>query len=152
MGDPSNPQSIFGGYPYCFTVWDPPSFTDKTFQVGDWFVQAPNTTMNDAWCDSNAVKPHTLLPPHTAPLDMKFGLGSDTNMYASLHGSWNRSPPQGYRVVYTPGRFSSSGEWTPTVGLAQTKTSYVDLLRNSNEGNCNGFSAYFLSIVMCYPD
>jgi hypothetical protein len=24
---------------------------------------------------------------------MKFGPGTDTNMYAALHGSWNRQPP-----------------------------------------------------------
>jgi len=94
VGDPSNPQTVFGGYPYCFTVWEPSNFVDTTFQPGDWFVQAPNSTMNDAWCNSNAVKPTVLLPPHTAPLDFKFGVGSDSNMYAGLHGSWNRSPPQ----------------------------------------------------------
>ena len=94
VGDPSNPQSVFGGYPYCFSVWEPSNFVDTTFQPGDWFVQAPNSTMNDAWCNANAVKPTVLLPPHTAPLDFKFGVGSDTNMYAGLHGSWNRSPPQ----------------------------------------------------------
>ena len=59
------------------------------------FVQAPNATMNDAWCEANAVKPTALLPPHTAPLDIKFAPRlSDGNLYATLHGSWNRSPPQ----------------------------------------------------------
>jgi len=94
VGNPSNPQGIFGGYPYCYTVWEPSNFRDTTFQPGDWFVQAPNSTMNDAWCNANAQKPTVLLPPHTAPLDFKFGIGSDSDMYAALHGSWNRNPPQ----------------------------------------------------------
>ncbi|KAJ2916211.1 hypothetical protein MD484_g4181, partial [Candolleomyces efflorescens] len=137
LGDPENPQAIFGGYPYCFTVWEPSDFTDKRFNVGDWFVQNPNGQYSDDWCNQNSVKPTVLLPPHSAPLDMKFGLGSDTNMYAAMHGSWNRQPPQGYKVVYVPGRFSASGEWSPTVDLAGTKNTWRDLLTNSkSEGQC----------------
>ncbi|KAJ3500222.1 hypothetical protein NLJ89_g9889 [Agrocybe chaxingu] len=137
LGNPSAPTGFWGGYPYCFTVWEPNSFIDKTFQVGDWFVQAPNATLTDAWCDNNAVKPIALLPPHTAPLDIKFGVGSDTNLYVPMHGSWNRNPPQGYKVVIVPGTYSASGEWSPTVGLAQTKTTWSDLLRNRAENSCN---------------
>ncbi|EAU83854.2 hypothetical protein CC1G_09523 [Coprinopsis cinerea okayama7 len=98
----------------------------------------PNGQYNDAWCNTNAVKPTALLPPHTAPLDMKFGLGNDTNLYVGLHGSWNRQPPQGYKVVIIPGRYSASGEWSPSVGLAQTKTSFTNLLTNRNENQCSG--------------
>ena len=59
------------------------------------FVQAPNSTINDDWCSENSANPTVLLPPHTAPLDMKFGAHeNDTNLYVSLHGSWNRDPPQ----------------------------------------------------------
>ena len=57
------------------------------------FVQAPNTTLTDAWCNTNAKKPTAILPPHTAPLDGKLGVGTDSYMYVSLHGSWNRQPP-----------------------------------------------------------
>ncbi|KAG2006955.1 endoglucanase II [Coprinopsis cinerea AmutBmut pab1-1] len=138
LGDPSNPRSIFGGYPDCYTVWEAGDFTDSPKQVGDWFVQDPNGQYNDAWCNTNAVKPTALLPPHTAPLDMKFGLGNDTNLYVGLHGSWNRQPPQGYKVVIIPGRYSASGEWSPSVGLAQTKTSFTNLLTNRNENQCSG--------------
>lgn len=136
LGDPANPKQTFGGYPHCYTVWEAGDFTDRTFRVGDWFTQQNSGQYNDAWCDSNAVKPITLLPPHTAPLDMKFGLGTDTSMYAALHGSWNRQPPQGYKVTYTPGRFSASGEWSPTVDMPGTKTTWVNLLTNRNENQC----------------
>ncbi|RXW12263.1 hypothetical protein EST38_g13592 [Candolleomyces aberdarensis] len=138
LGDPSNPRQLFGGYPHCYTVWEPSDFTDKQFAVGDWFVQNNSGQYNDDWCNTNATKPVALLPPHTAPLDMKFGLGTDSNMYAALHGSWNRQPPAGYKVTYTPGRFSASGEWSPTVDLAGTKGTYVDLFTNSrSEGQCS---------------
>ena len=113
--------------------------------------------MDDAWCDANTVKPTALLPPHTAPLDIKFAPRlSDGNLYATLHGSWNRSPPQvrlplaiicrmlgpdnfvlkGYKVVVIPGRFSGTGEWSPSVNLASTKTSFTDLLSNRDETEC----------------
>ncbi|TFK32758.1 hypothetical protein BDQ12DRAFT_701066 [Crucibulum laeve] len=137
LGNPTSPTALFGGYPYCFTVWEPSNFVDKQFTAGDWFVQAPNTTLTDAWCGSNAVKPTVLLPPHTAPLDMKFGLGSDTNLYVGLHGSWDRNPPQGYKVVVVPGKVSASGEWSPSAAsLAATKANYVDLLKNVDETKC----------------
>jgi len=137
LGDPSTPNTaFFGGYPYCFTVWQPSSFRDKTFQTGDWFVQAPNSTLTDAWCETNAKKPTALLPPHTAPLDAKFGVGSDSAMYVALHGSWNRNPPQGYKVVSIPGSFSSSGQWAPT-GPLSSRTGFSDVIKNPDEGRCN---------------
>ncbi|KAG2006953.1 cellobiose dehydrogenase [Coprinopsis cinerea AmutBmut pab1-1] len=139
LGDPSNPRAIFGGYPDCYTVWEPSDFTDSPKQPGDWFTQDNSGQYTDAWCNANAVKPTLLLPPHTAPLDMKFGLGNDTNLYVALHGSWNRQPPQGYKVVVVPGQYSASGEWSPTAPLAQSRTAWSDLLTNRNENQCSGF-------------
>lgn len=137
LGDPRNPTGLFGGYPYCYTVWEGEAFTDASKVPGDWFVQAPNATLNDEWCNENAIKPTVLLPPHTAPLDMKFGPRQrDSDLYVTLHGSWNRNPPQGYKVVVVPGKYSSSGDWSPSVGLSATKTSFTDLLSNRNETDC----------------
>jgi hypothetical protein len=120
VGDPTRPTGIFGGYPYCYTVWEAGDFDDRTMNTGWWygnhfffreptrpkiinsrFVQAPNSTVDDDWCAANAVAPTVLLPPHTAPLDMKFGAHvNDTNLYVSLHGSWNREPPQVSIVLF----------------------------------------------------
>ncbi|KAJ2924136.1 hypothetical protein H1R20_g12958, partial [Candolleomyces eurysporus] len=137
LGDPTKPTGLFGGYPYCYTVWEGEDFDDTDMRPGDWFVQAPNSTINDDWCSENSANPTVLLPPHTAPLDMKFGAHeNDTNLYVSLHGSWNRDPPQGYKVVVVPGNFSRWGEWSPSVNLSATKTSYEDLLTNRNEAEC----------------
>ncbi|TFK28302.1 cellobiose dehydrogenase [Coprinopsis marcescibilis] len=140
LGSTSSPASVFGGYPVCFTVWEGGDFGngDTPKIPGDWFVQdTTNGTFTDDWCEANAVKPTVILPPHTAPLDMKFGArDGDHNLYAALHGSWNRSPPQGYKVVAVPGQLSSSGEWSPSASLADTKTSARDVLANLNENEC----------------
>ncbi|KAJ3506709.1 hypothetical protein NLJ89_g6719 [Agrocybe chaxingu] len=138
LGDPANPTQFFGGYPYCYTVWEPRDFVETNFSVGDWFVQEPNATtgITDAWCNENASKPTVILPPHTAPLDMKFGVKNDTSLYVPLHGSWNRDIPQGYKVVIVPGQDSAEGEWSPTASLAETKESAQDLLWNTDAGAC----------------
>ncbi|TFK28282.1 hypothetical protein FA15DRAFT_753613 [Coprinopsis marcescibilis] len=141
LGDPANPRGIFGGYPECYTVWEPRDFTDSTKRAGDWFTQNNSGQYNDAWCETNAVKPIVILPPHMAPLDFKFGLGNDTNMYVGFHGSWNRTPPQGYRVVVVPGTFDAGGVWRPTANsLEATKEAWSNILTNSNEGSCSGFT------------
>jgi glucose/arabinose dehydrogenase len=95
VGNPSAPNGSYHGYPYCFTVYNSADIVDKSMQPGDWFAQDTSSQYNDAWCNANAIKPLAILPPHTAPLDLKFGVRqSDTNLYVPLHGSWNRSPPQ----------------------------------------------------------
>ncbi|TEB36598.1 hypothetical protein FA13DRAFT_1658324 [Coprinellus micaceus] len=138
LGNPAKPSGLFGGYPYCYTVWRGDVFPDGPREPGDWFVQDPNTNQyTDRWCDENAVKPTVLLPPHTAPLDMKFGNHTnDTNVYIPLHGSWNREPPQGYKVVVVPGNFSATGEWFPAGNLTESRDKTWDLLANVNENQC----------------
>lgn len=84
-------ESFFGGAPYCYTVYDPAPITDLSLQPGDYFALQPNSTFNDAWCSTNAAKPSLILPPHTSPLDMKFGVTKDdSNLYIGLHGSFDR--------------------------------------------------------------
>ncbi|KAH6903269.1 hypothetical protein BKA70DRAFT_1404253 [Coprinopsis sp. MPI-PUGE-AT-0042] len=139
LGNPSAPNGTFHGYPTCFSAWDHTAITDKSMQPGDWFVQDTSGQYSDEWCNANAIKPLALLPPHTAPLDLKFGVRqSDTNLYVPLHGSWNRSPPQGYKVVVIPGQYSGSGSWSPSTSLSGTKTSFTDLLSNRDENQCQG--------------
>ncbi|KAH6903287.1 cellobiose dehydrogenase [Coprinopsis sp. MPI-PUGE-AT-0042] len=140
LGSVTSPSGLFGGYPICLSTWQSEDFKDGDVskKPGDWFVQdTTNGTFTDGWCETNAKKPTVLLPPHTAPLDMKFGVrDGDANMYASLHGSWNRQVPIGYKVVAVPGKFSSSGEWSPRDSLENTKNSIVDILANREEGQC----------------
>jgi len=53
-------------------------------------------------------RPDFALGPHTAPLgltfatDAKLGQNYANGAFVGLHGSWNRKPPSGYKVVYVP--------------------------------------------------
>jgi glucose/arabinose dehydrogenase len=99
----------FYGYPYCWseyrlagglgprTQWADPAFMNDGIHT-------------DAWCrnPANVVPPVVAMQAHSAPLDLKFYGGgafpNDMNGSAiiSFHGSWNRSPATGYKVVRIP--------------------------------------------------
>ena len=83
---------------------------------------------------AEAIKPDYALGPHTASLGLHF---SDSNalgprfrhgMFVGQHGSWNRNPPSGYKVIHVP--FSG----TEPDGLP------VDVLTGfiNHEGDANG--------------
>jgi len=96
VGPALGKPGTYYGYPYCFSVWDPAAFPEDNFKPGDWFVQQPNDTINDAFCNANAVKPTLLIPPHSAPLDMTFGQGHDSNLYGALHTSHDQTRSQAH--------------------------------------------------------
>ncbi|KAH7096096.1 soluble quino protein glucose dehydrogenase [Auriculariales sp. MPI-PUGE-AT-0066] len=139
FGDALQTSDKFYGYPFCFSVWNPSLFTGETFKTGDWFSQqrSPYQSYNDAWCNENAIKPILLFKDHSAPLDAKFGPEGDDNFYVSLHGSWNRNPPTGYRVVIVPGGVDTAGAWAPSADVNST-TGYQNLLFNTDETVCPG--------------
>ena len=53
-------------------------------------------------------RPDYALGPHVAPLGLAFNAGPAlgatfaSGAFVGLHGSWNRSPPSGYKVVFVP--------------------------------------------------
>jgi glucose/arabinose dehydrogenase len=55
-----------------------------------------------------AVVPDVLIPAHSAPLGLTFYTGSQfpqrfrNGLFVALHGSWNRSSANGYKVVFVP--------------------------------------------------
>jgi glucose/arabinose dehydrogenase len=54
---------------------------------------------------ARAIKPDYGLSSHVAALGLAFGqgeLGWGDGAYIGLHGSWNRSPRNGYKVVFVP--------------------------------------------------
>ncbi|KAF2013129.1 iron reductase domain protein [Aaosphaeria arxii CBS 175.79] len=143
MGDVTKPNDNWYGYPTCFTVWQPSDFTDKKFNVGDWFVQAPNSTFNDDTCKEQAVAPKLTLFPHSAPIDCKFD-ADNTNMYISYHGSWNRNPTTGFKLVAVPFTKGADGQYNPTAPLSST-TGAVDIFWNPNVEKCQGNGPSFSS-------
>jgi glucose/arabinose dehydrogenase len=101
----------FYGYPYCWTEYTLP--TGVGMGRGTQWAY-PSTmgdgTHSDAWCRdlSNVVRPVLVMQAHSAPLDIKFygGAAFPSDMLGSaivtFHGSWNRSPATGYKVVRIP--------------------------------------------------
>jgi len=55
-----------------------------------------------------ALKPDYALGPHTASLGLTFATGAKlpggyaTGAFIGQHGSWNRNPPSGYKVIFVP--------------------------------------------------
>ena len=64
---------------------------------------------------AKALKPDYALGPHTASLGLAFappgqalGPAFASGAFVGQHGSWNRNPPSGYRVVFVP--FDAAGK------------------------------------------
>ncbi len=56
---------------------------------------------------AKAIKPDYALGPHTASLGLAFSDGKlpapfDEGVFIGQHGSWNRDPPSGYKVIFVP--------------------------------------------------
>lgn len=88
-------QGLNHGYPYCHAAWDLSAIPNRgdlvvgnQFLVGDvndTFIA--NDTINDAVCAKERAAPVITIPPHNAPIDLKF-TADGTEAYVSLHGSW----------------------------------------------------------------
>ena len=57
---------------------------------------------------ARAIRPDYALGPHTASLGLVFSEGArlgprfESGVFVGQHGSWNRSPPSGYKVIFVP--------------------------------------------------
>ncbi len=57
---------------------------------------------------AKAIKPDYALGAHTASLGLTFSTGANlgprfaNGVFVGQHGSWNRNPPSGYRVIFVP--------------------------------------------------
>ncbi|KAH9990900.1 hypothetical protein F4779DRAFT_251330 [Xylariaceae sp. FL0662B] len=138
LGDVSVPNNHWYGYPTCFTVWRPDAIVDREFQVGEQFVVAPNDTFNDFTCTQRSVPSRLSFQAHSAPLDGKFD-SSYSNLFVSLHGSWNRQPPTGYKIVAVPFTKDSDEAYTP-VALASSTSGYIDVFYPPDESKCSASS------------
>ena len=125
------------GYPDCFSVWDPsvlPGTLAQTLRTGTPFaIGTPSAQISDAVCQQQRQAPRLCFPAHTAPLDVKFNAGG-TAAYVPFHGSWNRSPPDGYRL--------SRIAFEPRTGLPveppTSQVGAVDVMVNANMTACPG--------------
>ncbi|ACO45773.1 PQQ-dependent sugar dehydrogenase [Deinococcus deserti] len=101
LGDDIPPESFFKlraggfyGWPYCYTV--------RAGQAQVWDRDFGRKTASTC---KTAVPAFALTTAHSAPLGLAFYTGKTFpaayrgQMFAALHGSWNRSEKSGYKVV-----------------------------------------------------
>ncbi|KAF2793095.1 soluble quino protein glucose/sorbosone dehydrogenase [Melanomma pulvis-pyrius CBS 109.77] len=116
------------GYPDCFAAWDPSVIpNNQNIKVGTQFAIG---TGSDSTC-AQRIPPKLCFPSHTAPLGVKFNNNS-TAAYIAFHGSWNRSPPDGYRL--------SKINVDPATGMptepSTSNTAAINVMSNPTNGNC----------------
>lgn len=105
------------GYPFCFTA-QAIEREGAVVTAGTQLVNAASPQVkDDAWCTQNSAQPATFVQAHSAPLDITFfedhPSGSLPDKYrggafVALHGSWNRDPNTGNKVVWIP--FDAQGK------------------------------------------
>jgi len=121
------------GYPYCWSEYCLPIENGGSGMKGGNTLWAWPSFLNsgytDEWCRENTNQSVMSMPAHSAPLGITFykwkdisqeeynqsgckGFPKSMDGYAfiAFHGSWNRSPPTGYKVVFVP----FDGEGNPT--------------------------------------
>jgi len=126
------------GYPFCFVAQRVANIAPGT-QVHSAIFGG--NTHDDAWCQDpvNAARPATFFQAHSAPMEIIFFTGPSGALperwrggaFVSLHGSWDRDPPTGYRVVWMP--FAADGTAPlPTNAAATTAFPYEPVLSGGN--------------------
>ncbi|KAL1839102.1 hypothetical protein VTJ49DRAFT_1870 [Mycothermus thermophilus] len=134
LGNPLTTRNAWYGYPTCFAVWDPSSFGGG-LKTGDNFVVSPNNTYNDATCNTNkAIPPRLTFLAHSAPIWNAFDADAK-DMYVAFHGSWNRQPPTGYKVVQIPFQKLPDGSYDP-VAPPDSQNGYNDIFSATNPAGC----------------
>ena len=172
VGDPSKSNEQWYGYPTCWTVGDSSVIKDKQFKIGEQMVMAPNSTFNDASCAAQSIPPRLALQAHSAPIDGKFDKDF-ANMFVSFvsihpptdpptstpltvpfqHGSWNRQPATGYKVVQIPFTRLNNSRYDP-VAAPDTAIGkgYSDILWTQGESSCSSSTCLRPTGIVWHPD
>ncbi|TVY32211.1 L-sorbosone dehydrogenase [Lachnellula occidentalis] len=116
------------GYPYCFALWNTSIPNLGTMKVGSQFALDQNSTVNDTFCQQHTA-PRLTFQAHMAPLDIKF-LPNGTEAYVSLHGSWDRDNPAGYKVSSLA--FSNGSP----VAAPDSTNALTDIMTNVDNSKC----------------
>ncbi|PGG98607.1 hypothetical protein AJ79_08811 [Helicocarpus griseus UAMH5409] len=140
LGDMTVPNDNWYGYPTCYTIGGPEVITDTQFQIGDQFVLEPTPEFNDETCIEVSRPPSAVFRAHSAPLDIKFD-STSTKLYSTFHGSWNRQPPTGFKVVEIPFETDEAGAYVPSTPLT-TLDGFTEIFWNTNVQSC-GFITCF---------
>ncbi|KAH8884993.1 glucose sorbosone dehydrogenase [Thozetella sp. PMI_491] len=129
--EPTNPPPNYG-YPDCLSVWNLTGVPNSgNLEIGMQITSTQTSTINDSYCAQTKVAPRLTFQAHMAPLDLLFKPDGSA-AYISFHGSWNRSPPIGYRLTQIA---FANGE---PVEPATSTTALIDIMTNSNLNLCPG--------------
>ncbi|OAA71224.1 Soluble quinoprotein glucose/sorbosone dehydrogenase [Cordyceps fumosorosea ARSEF 2679] len=125
------------GYPGCVAIYDPSNVKDFSASSGGPKVGLQMTGdhiagYTDDWCRDNATAPRLTFGSHLAPLDIKF-LPDGSAALIAFHGSWNRQPPNGYRLSRVT--FGADGQ---PVARADSADAEEKLLWNADNAECPG--------------
>ncbi|MEO8900643.1 MAG: hypothetical protein ABI488_03305 [Polyangiaceae bacterium] len=125
------------GYPFCFAaarvtrgnLLVPPG----TKLHAEWasqnpLVSATGSGVDDSWCGEHADPPLTFMQAHSSPLGITFFDGPNGALparyrggaFVALHGSWDRTPSTGYKVIWVP--FDAEGNAKLPYSTAETTT------------------------------
>lgn len=94
-------------------------------------TRVPNIPRPD-YCTNGMVKPRVKMQAHSAPLELMFSTDSPLafpamwkqGIFVTFHGSWNRSIPTGYKLVYVPIANGGANGNPPTIDFATNGTSW----------------------------
>lgn len=111
-------------------------FKDASFKTGDQFVVTPNASFTDLSCSSRATPPRLTFQAHSAPINAVFDSAGE-NLYITFHGSWDRQPATGYKVVEVPFHKLADGSYDP-VAPRDSKDGYKDIVFASDAASCAG--------------
>lgn len=106
------------GYPFCFAaarvVVNGKVVPPGTRLRASWASQVPlagvkDSPKDDDWC-SKVERPLTFMQAHSSPLGITFFEGPEGALpkryrggaFVALHGSWDRTPSTGYKVIWIP--------------------------------------------------
>jgi len=145
LGDPANPPALnYFGYPSCFTVWDPAPFGGE-LTTGDQFFSSSSGDTTGVNCDEVSVPARLSFLAHMAPITNVFDpVGA--NLYTTFHGSWNRQPASGYKILEIPFTQLEDGSFDP-VPAANAQTFGTDVMSAQDPASCNSPS---LTISTCF--
>jgi glucose/arabinose dehydrogenase len=80
----------------------------------EWYVLNPPCFYGKAnprfW--DQATPPALTFQAHSAPIDSKFD-ATFSNLYVTFHGSWNRAPTTGFKLVVVPFTKGTDGAYRP---------------------------------------
>jgi glucose/arabinose dehydrogenase len=125
------------GYPLCFAaarvlrgglVVPPGSKLHASWASQNPLAAVTESSADDAWCGAHADPPLTFMQAHSSPLGITFYDGPQGALparfrggaFVALHGSWDRTPTTGYKVIWVP--FTADGRSKMPTSDAQTTT------------------------------